>query len=291
MERKGEWLELRPPREAAEEPERAEAWLAEKLAVPAEYISKLREEGGIRHAGGRIMLRFFEDRETGFLPFWQLPAVAFEDDFCLVADKPAGMAVHPSGPDERDTLANAVAAHYEMTGQRVAVRHIHRLDRWTSGLVLYAKNRFSQYQLDRAMREKRIGRTYLAVVTGVPANRQGAVRAPIGRDRHVSGKRRVAAGGAPAVTRYSVIETFPGAALLSVELETGRTHQIRVHFAHIGHPLLGDELYGGGTRLIRRPALHAAGLVFPHPVGAAPVRVTAPLPADMETLLARLAKL
>lgn len=283
--RKGEWLELQVPGAAAQAPGGWAAWLQERLAVPADYLEKMRRKGEIRQNGNRVMLRFFAGREYGFTPSWRPLEVLYEDDFCLVVDKPAGVAVHPAHPEDRDTLAHAVAAHYEATGQQVAVRHIHRLDRWTSGPVLYAKNAFSQFQLDHAMREGRIGRTYLAVVQGVPAARQGTIRAPIGRDRHVSGKRRVSPGGAEAVTHYAVIETFPQAALLSLRLETGRTHQIRVHLAHIGHPIFGDALYGGDTGRIARQALHGAELRFVHPLGLTEVAVTSPLPADMEGLL------
>lgn len=288
LKRKGEWLELNLPKEAEKTPDGAEAWLRERLKVPEAYIEKMRKEGEIRQIGNRVLLKLFENRETGFLPFWQPLSVLYEDDFCLVADKPAGIAVHPARPGEDDTLANAVAAHYESTGQQAAVRHIHRLDRWTTGPVLYAKGKFSQYQLDRAMREGRIGRTYLAVAQGVPAARQGTIRAPIGRDRHVSGKRRVSARGAPAVTHYTVVETFKDAALLRLTLETGRTHQIRVHLAHIGHPVCGDALYGGDTGLISRQALHGAEIRFPHPFGFGLTQVSSPLPADIEALLFRL---
>jgi 23S rRNA pseudouridine1911/1915/1917 synthase len=197
--------------------------------------------------------------------------------------------VHPVERHGTGSLANAVAAYYASTGQAVAVRHIHRLDADTTGPVLYAKNALAQISLDAAMREKRIARVYLAVVHGVPARGRGTIDAPIGRDRHHAGRRRVSPTGEPAVTHYETVRAWPehNTALLRLRLETGRTHQIRVHLSHIGHPLVGDTLYGGRpSPRIRRQALHGESLAFPHPWTRETVRVEAPLPADLADLVA-----
>jgi 23S rRNA pseudouridine1911/1915/1917 synthase len=284
----GEWLELDLPADVRRGERTPENWLAARLGVPVDKLAGMCGEGGIRTAAGRVRLRLFPERDAGFDPWWHPLDVLYEDDFCLVADKPAGLAVHPDGGASGEgTLAGAVAFHYAATGQRVAVRHIHRLDRMTSGPVLYAKNAFAQAKLDEQMRNKTIVRTYLAAVAGIPKTPRGTVSAPIGKDRHVSGKRRVSPGGRPAVTHYELIEPFPaaGASLLRLRLETGRTHQIRVHLAHIGHPVIGDALYGRPDPRIRRQALHGERLRFRHPFTGEEVETVSPLPADIAHLL------
>jgi 23S rRNA pseudouridine1911/1915/1917 synthase len=288
MKRKGEWLELAMPGEVAGGAMTTETWLKDRFGMPENMIKQLSGEGGIRTSGNRIRLRLFPEREAGFSPWWHPLDVLFEDDFCLVADKPAGMAVHPDGGASAEgTLAGAVAFHYESTGQRAAVRHIHRLDRMTSGPVLYAKNAFAQAKLDEQMRHKAIERLYVAAVHGIPAGRRGTIRAPIGKDRHVSGKRRVSPGGQAAVTHYELVEAYPAAdaALLRLRLETGRTHQVRVHLAHIGHPVIGDGLYGRPDPRIGRQALHGERLRFRHPLTGEMVDISSPLPADFAALL------
>lgn len=291
MKRKGEWLELPLPADAGPDDGAIRSWLADRFGMPAGLLRKLSAQGGIRTDKGRLRLLLFPEQEAGFSPWWHPIDILYEDDFCLVADKPAGMAVHPDGSASGEgTLAGAVAFHYAATGQQVAVRHIHRLDRMTSGPVLYAKNPFAQAKLDEQMRRKAIDRLYVAVVRGIPAKPRGRVSAPIGRDRHVSGKRRVSPGGLDAETRYELVEAFPaaGASLLRLRLVTGRTHQVRVHLSHIGHPIVGDSLYGEADPRIGRQALHAERLVFAHPLTGETVDVSAPLPADIAGLLAAL---
>lgn len=254
------------------------------------------------------------------------PQPLYEDDWCLVLDKRAGLPVHGSGaapsasPRVSDgrtqsrfrgaertgkqggpasgfeesvgspaTLDEAALCRCLSLGDPLPVRHVHRLDDDTSGPVLYAKNDLAQQTLDAAMREKAIRRVYWAIVRGVPRRREGVVDAPIGRDRHHGARRRVSPTGDHALTRYRVLEAFGGeASLLELELETGRTHQIRVHMSHIGHPLLGDVLYGGASPLLGRQALHGRRLEFRHPWSGRELAVDDPLPADLEALLERL---
>lgn len=285
--RKGEWLEVRF---AAGRDGKARD--AASLGVPDKLLRKLRQSDGCLEEERLVRLRLFPGEAAGFPAAWADIEVLYEDDFCLVANKPAGMPVHPSAPGQTNTLANAVAAHYEATGQACRVRHIHRLDEMTSGPVLYAKNELAQLVLDEAMRVKAIVRTYAAVAAGKFGTSRGTVNAPIGRDRHHAGKRRVSESGDPAVTHYEVVERYRDAALLRVRLETGRTHQIRVHMSHIGHPLLGDPLYGAASREaapavpeMRRQALHGEALVFAHPWTHETIRVEAPRPADLAALI------
>jgi len=278
--RKGEWLETRSP--------------LESLPIPEPLLRRLRREGGLRESGGRVLLRLFPEERGPYAAEWMPLDILYEDDFCLVVRKPAGMAVHPSSTDGTGTLANAVAGHYEATGQEHKVRHIHRLDVDTTGPVLYAKNAFAHAVLDEAMREKRIERRYIAVVKGRPEPERGVIDLPIGKDRHHPQRRRVSRGGDRAVTRYETVQVLAGgtASVVRLQLETGRTHQIRVHLSHLGHPVWGDKLYGGpASPHIPRQALHGERLLFPHPWTGQQVEVHDPVPPDMLQLMESLEKM
>lgn len=302
IERKGEWLVCRLPAGRSGAPGDPLLWLRERLRMPEPYMLKLQRRGDVRREGDRLLMRLFPAREPGFDAEWAPLDVLYEDDYCLVVAKPPGMAVHPAYAGHTGTLAAAVAWHYASTGQAVAVRHIHRLDEHTSGPVLYAKNEYAQYVLDADMSAKRIRRTYVAVVRGAPKRAAGTIDAPIGKDRHNSGKRRVSPSGLAAVTHYETVEAYRGgvASLLRLELATGRTHQIRVHLAHIGHPIIGDALYGGPDaplspkerpspgEALGRQALHGESLGFLHPADSGERLVRCPLPDDIERLLAGL---
>ncbi|MFD2670501.1 RluA family pseudouridine synthase [Marinicrinis sediminis] len=273
MRRAGEWLLI-------DESQWPGQW-------PEKWLRRLRARDGIRQEKGLIKLHLFVEQDDGFEPSYEELDVCYEDDFCLVVNKPAGVAVHPSSPEDLDTLANRVAGHYVMTGQRCAVKHIHRLDLDTTGPVLYAKNEWAGLVLDEDMRNKAIDRMYVALCSGswrLPE--QGTISAAIGRDRHHATRRRVSPTGQEAVTHYTVLESFEKAAFVQLQLETGRTHQIRVHMQHLGHPLIGDTLYGGkpvGT--FRRQALHGQRLQFMHPWSRESIQVEAGLPHDMQNLL------
>lgn len=272
--RKGDWLETAAKRE--------------ELPLTERRWNLLKSTGGIQEGGGKLRLRLFPEEPLGFASEWMELSVLYEDDFVLVVSKPPGMPVHPVERHAPGSLAGAVAAYYESTGQAVAVRHVHRLDADTTGPVLYAKNAWALSVLDEAMREKRIGRSYLAITTGIPSVPRGTIDAPIGKDRHHANRRRISPGGDHAVTHYETLEAWPRskAALLRLQLETGRTHQVRVHLQHIGVPILGDTLYGGrAAHRLHRQALHGEALTFIHPWYSESIRVEAPLPEDMSTLI------
>lgn len=272
-------------------------WLTAASLFPTKWINLLFSVGGIRMEDDRIVLDTFIPADPSKDPVYRLAASAlnesssklvveplYEDDYVLVMNKPAGMPVHASKPGERGTLDEAAALHLLKRGDPLPVRHIHRLDNETSGPVLYSKNDLAQQRLDEAMRNKTIDRRYVAIVQGRLVRRSGIIDAPIGRDRHHSVKRRAGAGGDAAITHYEVLEQYSSAALVSVRLETGRTHQIRVHMSHIGHPLVGDSLYGGSTRLLAHQALHGERLLFTHPLYGGQVEVISPRPDWFEPL-------
>lgn len=217
-------------------------------------------------AGDKLKFHFFREEDLGLIPSYYDIEVLFEDDHLLVLNKPAGMDTHPNSPEQNNTLANAAAFHMQMQGEYRSIKHIHRLDRDTTGAILFAKHALAGAILDKKLEERTIKRTYLALVHGRISKIKGTISEPIGRDRHHPARRRVSPGGQPAVTNYELIEYFPNLklSLIKCRLDTGRTHQIRVHLSHIGHPLAGDILYGGKPAFPRQ-ALHAVKLEIPHP--------------------------
>lgn len=212
-------------------------------------------------------------------------SIVYEDSDLIVLNKPAGMPVHPSQGHYDDTLSNALAYYYQQRGEPFTARSVGRLDRDTSGVVLFSLNELSACILAEQMRHREIYREYRAICTGVLPE-SGCIRAPIAR-AHDSTIERIVdeARGEPAVTYFERLAVHNGFSLAAVRLETGRTHQIRVHMKHIGHPLPGDFLYNPDYTHITRQALHSYQLSFTHPMTKQPMTFTAPIPADMQTLL------
>ena len=223
--------------------------------------------------------------------------VLHQDEHVIVIDKPAGLLSVPSGPglDEDTALARVQDYARRLKPHAGYAERVHRLDRDTSGALAFALSREARSGLIDAFRAHRIERRYLAIVLGQPAGERGTVDAPV-REAWVSGRRGVARPGEPsqpARTHWRLREQFQGAALLEVELETGRQHQVRVHLAHAGLPILGDPVYGKpaqGRPLAHRPMLHAAHLAFAHPITAVRVEASSPLPPDFESVLRALRK-
>ncbi|HET7483023.1 MAG TPA: RluA family pseudouridine synthase [Actinomycetota bacterium] len=214
--------------------------------------------------------------------------VRYQDDRVLVVSKPAGLVTHPARGHDSGTLVNALLGLGVDLAGRGSIRPgiVHRLDKETSGLLLVAKDDDAQASLVAAMKAREIARHYVALVRGRPPGATGTVDAPVGR--HPTRRRlmSVVGTGRPAVTHYEVVEGTAELSLLRVRLETGRTHQIRVHMSHLGHPVLGDRVYGGVSELSRRlgltrPFLHAVKLAFPHPDDGRPIEVADPLPPDL----------
>jgi 23S rRNA pseudouridine1911/1915/1917 synthase len=215
-------------------------------------------------------------------------AVAYEDKHLLVVDKAAGTVVHPAPGHAGGTLAQALAAAGAAGGEEDRPGIVHRLDRDTSGLLVVARSEEAYERLQRLVRRRALTREYLALVVGRPRSRRGTVDAPIGRDRH-DRLRHSLDTDTPraAVTHFELEELLPRHALLRVRLETGRTHQIRVHLAAIDLPVAGDPVYGiAGELDLERQFLHAARLAFAHPVTGAPVDVSSPLPPELVAALA-----
>lgn len=210
--------------------------------------------------------------------------ILYEDDALLFVNKPAGQLVHPLAHSSEETLLNYAAYHLHTDTQDLIPHPVHRLDRNTTGIVMIAKLPHVQHVLSENG-APRFHRRYLAILEGTPNPANGTINAPIGRKPSSIIERCVADTGKPAVTDYKTIAAWDDYSLVEAAPVTGRTHQIRVHFSHIGCPLAGDDLYGGSRELIQRQALHAYIMELTHPVTRQPLRITAPVPPDFEKLL------
>jgi 23S rRNA pseudouridine1911/1915/1917 synthase len=212
--------------------------------------------------------------------------IAYEDEHLLVVDKAPGVVVHPAKGHRQDTLSQLLA-HSAAGGDSERAGIVHRLDRDTSGLLVVARSEQAHALLQKALARREIEREYLALVQGRPPARSGTIEAPIGRDMRV--RTRMAVGGAharEARTHFELDRAFAEHSLLRLRLETGRTHQIRVHLRAIGHPVAGDPEYGTPGMLgLERQFLHAARLAFAHPLTGEPIEVCSPLPADLQEAL------
>ena len=227
--------------------------------------------------------------ESAFAPEAIALAVVHEDDAVIVVDKPAGLVVHPGSGNWRGTMLNALLHHAPQLGKLARAGIVHRLDKDTSGLLVVAKTEAAQTDLVRQLQAHEVKRTYLALVRGKVA-RAGRVEAPIGRHPKQRTRMAVVASGKPAVTHYRVRKRLRAHTLLECDLETGRTHQIRVHLASIGHPIEGDPVYAGRAEpLLARQALHAWKLAFRHPVSGKTLAFESPLPRDIAALVERAA--
>jgi 23S rRNA pseudouridine1911/1915/1917 synthase len=214
--------------------------------------------------------------------------ISWEDEHLLVVDKPAGLVVHPAPGHAHGTLVHGLLAHDAAGGDEERPGIVHRLDRDTSGLMVVARSEEAHRRLQSLVRRHELERRYLALVAGRPRSRRGRIEAPIGRDRRDPFRRSLDTDSPrPAVTHFELTELLPRHALLDVRLETGRTHQIRVHLAAIGLPVAGDAVYGRPRELgLERQFLHAFRLAFPHPLTGEAVEAESPLPSDLETALA-----
>ncbi len=238
--------------------------------------------------GDRVVVRVPPPSPLDLVPEAIPLSVVYEDRDLLVIDKPAGLAVHPGAGRSRHTLVNALLARCpDLTGVGGVLRPgiVHRLDKDTSGLLLVAKNDRAHADLSRQLKERTVDKGYLALVTGRLEPGEGVIEGAIGRDPRNRKRMAVVDGGRPARTAYRVRERLDGCTLVEVAPSTGRTHQIRVHLAAIGHPVVGDAVYGRPSALVGRQFLHACRLGFRHPADGRPLLFESPLPADLQQAL------
>ena len=224
-----------------------------------------------------IIINCSDTTTDDLIPYDYDLEILYEDDLLLIVNKPINMIVHSDGNDTK-TLDHAIKAYYEKTNQTIPIRHIHRLDRDTSGCILYCKSSYLQPYFDYMMSTKQIRRTYLALVDGKIEKKQ-TINANIGKDRHAN-KYRVSPSGQSAITHIKPIKYQKKKTLVECTLDTGRTHQIRVHLSSIGHPLIGDELYGKKTKV--RCCLHSHTITLFHPILKEEIKITCELPEDIK---------
>lgn len=286
--------------------ERVDAGLSKLLGLSRTRAAAIADAGGVEidfrsagrsdrlPAGGLLSVRWEEPRETQ-LEAIEVPgmSVVFEDDDLIVVDKPAGVAAHPSpgwtGPTVPGGLA-AAGVRVSTSGAAERAGIVHRLDAGTSGLMVVAKSEPAYTALKKAFKDRTVDKTYLALAQGHPDPTAGTIDAPIGRHPRVEYRFAVVGDGRPSITHYETLEAFRAATLLEVHLETGRTHQIRVHFSHLRHSLVGDTMYGADPNLaarlrVDRQWLHAARLGFEHPSTGEQVSFESPLPPELQRAL------
>ena len=297
-----EVLTLQPNKEDAGQ--RVDAWLAANLEdVTRSAAQRLLEEGRVT-CGGKPLAKNYKlngaetlevslpDPEPVDVVPQDIPLdVVYEDSDVIVVNKPKGLVVHPAPGHPDGTLVNALLHHcgdsLSGIGGELRPGIVHRIDRDTSGLIIAAKNDFAHQKLAAQLQDHTLARIYRCIVTGNLREDAGTVNAPIGRHPVDRKKMAVVANGRPAVTHWTVLERFPGFTYVECRLETGRTHQIRVHMAHIGHPILGDTVYGNKKPVpgLQGQCLHAVGLRFHHPRTGEMVELFCGLPEEFQTQL------
>ena len=227
----------------------------------------------------------FEENSSNIVPAKINLNIIYEDEAYIVINKPAGIPVHPSILHYENSLSNGVKYYFDTIGLKKKIRPVNRLDKDTSGIVIFAKNEYIQECLVKQMKQKIFSKEYIAICEGIFENRSGTINAPIARKENSIIERCVHEDGDASITHYNVLKTNFNCSIVKLLLETGRTHQIRVHLSYIGHPILGDTLYGNASTKINRQALHALKVSFVHPISRKEVCYIAPLPNDIKSLL------
>ena len=211
--------------------------------------------------------------------------ILYEDDFLLIVDKPSNLPVHPSILHYEDSLSNAVKYHFDKIDLYKKIRPVNRLDKDTSGIVIFAKNEYIQECLVKQMKQNVFKKKYLAVLSVILEKDSGTISAPIARKNDSIIEREIREDGDLAISHFKVLERFNNMTLVEYTLETGRTHQLRVHSKYIGHPIVGDSLYGLQSPLISRQALHAYEVSFVHPINKEKMLIHSDLPDDIKKLI------
>jgi len=231
-----------------------------------------------------IHIDFIEDNSN--IVATKMPLnIVFEDEALLIINKPAKTPVHPSMDHFKDSLSNGVKYYFNEIGLQKKIRPVNRLDKDTSGLVVFAKNEYVQECLIKQMQTKQFVKEYIAICDGTFENKNGTINVPIARKENSIIERCVSEAGDTAITHYEVLKNANNYSVVKCILETGRTHQIRVHMAHIGHPLFGDTLYGTTSPLISRQALHAYKISFIHPITKQKSELIAEIPEEFKLLI------
>lgn len=269
-----------------------ESYLKQILQCSGRKIQKLTRQKGIALNGKSVFLQKkvkfgdtlrilnSEDAAYGVQPEEGFIDILYEDDYMLVVNKPAHQLVHPTGQTTNGTLANYLAYELQQCNIVTTIRPVHRLDRETSGCIIFAKDSRSQFILEQQLKDKRLKRIYWALVNGVVSPASGTIDAPIGAHPSMPNRRAIQKQGEKAITHYRTIHSYSDTSLLELTLDTGRTHQIRLHLAHLGYPIIGDGMYGIRVPWMTRQALHATYISFMQLKDNREITIQAPLPKD-----------
>lgn len=236
--------------------------------------------------GDKLIIDFnYNEDNSNIVPTEMNLDIVYEDEWLLVVNKPSGITIHPSILHFNNSLSNGIRAYFDKIGLKKKIRPVNRLDKDTSGLVIFAKCEYIQECLSLQMQEGILKKEYLCLVSGTINPKSGTINLPIARKEGSIMERCIDEKGKQAITHYKVIKEFKNYSLVECRLETGRTHQIRLHMASIGHPLLGDTLYGTSSSLISRQALHSYKIKFIHPITKKEIELIAKLPQDINTCI------
>lgn len=248
------------------------------------YLNNNLYRKGIEAKNGDIIYLLLEDEIPDAVPEDIDFEILYEDFDILIINKEPFMVVHPTKSHQNNTLSNGIAYYFNKNNIKKKIRFVNRLDMNTSGILIVAKNPFAHQQMSLQFEKNLVKKKYKAIVEGMVKDDEGTLDMPIGREEEKSIRKMVTEKGLTAITKYSVINRFDNMTLLEVEIPTGRSHQIRVHLSHIGHPILGDTLYGKESPLINRQALHSYYIGIDHPRTKKPMEFFANLPKDMKNI-------
>lgn len=271
---------------------KAEFSMSDRLLLKLKKLDKIYLNGNVTSVNHPVLENDliecyldYEEDNSNIVPTEMPLNIIYEDEAYIVVNKPAGIPVHPSMDHYADSLSNGIAFYFNQIGLKKKIRPVNRLDKDTSGIVIFAKNEYIQECLVRQMKSKEFIKRYIAVVNGNLDNLEGTINAPIARKEGSIIERCVSETGDIAITHYKVLKRKTDFDIVECILETGRTHQIRVHFAYLGHSLLSDTLYGTSSSLINRQALHAYEAEFTHPLSKKKVKYIATVPEDLNKLM------
>ncbi len=271
---------------------KAEFSMSDRLLLKLKKLDKIYLNGNVTSVNHPVLENNliecyldYEEDNSNIVPTEMPLNIIYEDEAYIVVNKPAGIPVHPSMDHYTDSLSNGIAFYFNQIGLKKKIRPVNRLDKDTSGIVIFAKNEYIQECLVRQMKSKEFIKRYIAVVNGNLDNLEGTINAPIARKEGSIIERCVSETGDIAITHYKVLKRKTDFDIVECILETGRTHQIRVHFAYLGHSLLSDTLYGTSSSLINRQALHAYKVEFTHPLSKKKVKYIATVPEDLNKLM------